>query len=333
MEIKPKIDIAVISLIVVTFIAVMKIGLLPALIAGMITFLMMRLAENFMSSYLKLGNKSRFIATLFTSLLIIGVLTLLSMYSISWLYKTVSNPETIVNETTIVLDKTIKDLPPNIANFFPQDIQKLKQSLVEFTHENVALLRDFSRGATHTLITMILGMIIGIMIAASDFQETKKPLLQSIREKSNNLVQSFSHVMVAQAGIAAFNAIMTSIFLFAVMPIFNVDFPFAKTIVILTFVIGLIPIIGNLIVNVMVLIIGLSVSTPVGISSLLYLMFIHKFEYFLNAKIIGARIEAKAFELLIAMLFMESIFGLIGLVAAPVLYCYIKNELKEFNLI
>ncbi len=333
MQLRQKIDIFVICTVLVSFIFVMKIGLLPALIAGMITFLMMRGAETFISNYLNLGNKSRFIATIFISLLIIGVLTLLSMYSISWLYKTVSNPETIVNETTAVLDKTIKDLPPNISEFFPQDIQKLKQNLIEFTHENIALLRDFSRGATHTLITMILGMIIGIMIAASDFLKTEKPLLLSIREKTNNLVMSFKHVMVAQAGIAGFNAVMTSIFLFVAMPLFGVDFPFAKTIVTLTFVIGLIPIIGNIIVNVIVLVIGLSVSPYVGLSALGYLIFIHKFEYFLNAKIIGSRIEAKAFELLIAMLLMESVFGVIGLIAAPILYCYIKQELKQYELI
>ncbi len=333
MNTRQKIDVFVISTIVLSFIFIMKIGLLPALISGMITFLMMRVAENFISNYLRLGNKSRMIATLLISLLIITLLTLLSMYSISWLYKTVSNPDAIATETTLVLDKTIKDLPKNISDLFPQDIQKLKQSLIEFTHENIALLRDFSRGATHTLITMILGMIIGIMIAASNSVDTSKDFVLSIREKVENLVNSFKHVMFAQAGIAAFNAVMTALFLFVAMPLFGIHFPFAKTIVILTFVIGLIPIIGNLIVNVIVLIVGLSVSAYVGISALLYLIFIHKFEYFLNAKIIGSRIQAQAFELLIAMLVMESIFGIIGLIAAPILYCYIKNELKNYDII
>lgn len=333
MNARLKVDIGVIGFIVVGFVLIMKLGLLPAMFAGMITFMMMRFSEGFMSSYMRLGNKSRIVATLFISLLIIGILTLVSMYSFSWLYKTLSHPDLLVNETTMVLDKTLKDLPPNIAEMFPQDIHKLKSSIVDFIQENLTVLRDFSKGATHTLVTMILGMIIGIMIAAGDYMNTDKILLLSLREKFTNLVEAFKHVMVAQAGIAAFNAIMTSLFLLIAMPLFDVHFPFAKTIIVLTFVIGLIPIIGNLIVNVIVLLVGLSVSPYVGISSLVYLIFIHKFEYFLNAKIIGSRIEAKAFELLIAMLLMESVFGIIGLVAAPILYCYIKKEMKHYDVI
>lgn len=333
MNARLKVDIGVIGFIVVGFVLIMKLGLLPAMFAGMITFMMMRFSEGFMSSYMRLGNKSRIVATLFISLLIIGILTLVSMYSFSWLYKTLSHPDLLVNETTMVLDKTLKDLPPNISEMFPQDIHKLKSSIVDFIQENLTVLRDFSKGATHTLVTMILGMIIGIMIAAGDYMKTDKILLLSLREKFTNLVEAFKHVMVAQAGIAAFNAIMTSLFLLIAMPLFDVQFPFAKTIIVLTFVIGLIPIIGNLIVNVIVLLVGLSVSPYVGISSLVYLIFIHKFEYFLNAKIIGSRIEAKAFELLIAMLLMESVFGIIGLVAAPILYCYIKKEMKHYDVI
>jgi predicted PurR-regulated permease PerM len=47
----------------------------------------------------------------------------------------------------------------------------------------------------------------------------------------------------------------------------------------------------------------------------------------LNAKIIGAQINAKAWELLTAMLIMEALFGIPGVIAAPVFYAYLKTEL------
>lgn len=65
----------------------------------------------------------------------------------------------------------------------------------------------------------------------------------------------------------------------------------------------------------------------------MFLVLVHKFEYFLNARIIGSHIEARAWELLIAMLVMEAIFGLAGLVAAPILYAYVKQELKDLGLV
>lgn len=328
-----KIDIGVIGFIFLGFIFVLNVGLLPAMIAGFITYLMMRYCEHAMSNYLNLGKYSKFLATVSISFFIIAILTLFSMYFFNWIGRTLNNPDALINETALILDNTLKDLSPNIAGMLPQDIHNFKADGLEFIQSNLIVLRDFSKGATHTLITMILGMIIGIMIAAGDYSETNKPLVIAFRKRMLNLVESFKHVMVAQAGIAAFNSIMTAIFLLIVMPIFGVDFPFSKTIIFLTFFIGLIPIIGNIIVNAIVLIVGLSVSVSVGISALCYLIFIHKFEYFLNAKIIGGRIEAKAFELLIAMLLMESIYGIIGLIAAPILYAYIKKELKQYNLV
>jgi predicted PurR-regulated permease PerM len=51
---------------------------------------------------------------------------------------------------------------------------------------------------------------------------------------------------------------------------------------------------------------------------LAFFIVIHKLEYFLSARAVGTPIRARAWELLIAMLIMETLFGIAGLVAAPV---------------
>jgi predicted PurR-regulated permease PerM len=71
----------------------------------------------------------------------------------------------------------------------------------------------------------------------------------------------------------------------------------------------------------------------VALASLVFLIVIHKLEYFLNAKIVGNRINARAWELLLAMLLMEAAFGLPGVVAAPVYYAYLKDELRARGLV
>ena len=83
----------------------------------------------------------------------------------------------------------------------------------------------------------------------------------------------------------------------------------------------------------MIVVVSLSHSVGVAIGSLLYLVIIHKLEYFLNARIIGGQIRAFAWELLIAMIIMESIFGLVGVIAAPIYYAYLKAELRERDLV
>ena len=47
----------------------------------------------------------------------------------------------------------------------------------------------------------------------------------------------------------------------------------------------------------------------------------------------GGKINAKAWEVLLAMLVFESIFGFGGLIAAPVFYAYFKRELRDAGLI
>ena len=48
---------------------------------------------------------------------------------------------------------------------------------------------------------------------------------------------------------------------------------------------------------------------------------------------IGTKIQAHAWELLLAMLVMDAAFGLPGLVAAPIYYAYIKDELVSHRLV
>jgi predicted PurR-regulated permease PerM len=117
------------------------------------------------------------------------------------------------------------------------------------------------------------------------------------------------------------------------MPAFGIRLPFSKTLVVLTFVFGLLPVVGNLISNAMVFISALSISLPTALIALLYLMLIHKLEYFLNAQIVGTRIKAHAWEILLAMLVFEAAFGLSGVIAAPIYYAYLKSELKQAALI
>jgi predicted PurR-regulated permease PerM len=60
---------------------------------------------------------------------------------------------------------------------------------------------------------------------------------------------------------------------------------------------------------------------------------IHKLEYFLNARIIGSRIGSRAWELLAAMLAMEAAFGIAGVIAAPIYYAFVKDEMARQGLI
>jgi predicted PurR-regulated permease PerM len=148
-----------------------------------------------------------------------------------------------------------------------------------------------------------------------------------------NLAEAFQSIVFAQVRISALNTVFTALYLAVLLPLLGASLPLTKTLISLTFVAGLIPVIGNLISNAAIVVVSLSQSLGVAIGSLIFLVVIHKLEYFLNAKIIGSRIHAAAWELLTAILVMESIFGLAGIIAAPIYYAYLKDELTEQGLV
>ena len=148
-----------------------------------------------------------------------------------------------------------------------------------------------------------------------------------------NLGTAFRRVVFAQVRISLINTSFTAIYLVLVLPAFGVHLPFTKTMIAVTFVAGLLPVVGNLVSNTVIVIVSLSSSVAVAIASLAFLIVIHKLEYFLNARIVGGQIHAKAWELLLAMLVMEAAFGIAGLVAAPIYYAYLKDELTARGVI
>jgi predicted PurR-regulated permease PerM len=133
--------------------------------------------------------------------------------------------------------------------------------------------------------------------------------------------------------ISAVNTLLTALYLGVLLPILGVSLPAVKTLIVLTFLAGLLPVVGNLISNTVIVIVSLAHSPGVALGSLVFLIVVHKLEYFLNARIVGTQIKAKAWELLLAMLVMESAFGMAGLIAAPIYYAYLKDELASRGLI
>ena len=158
-------------------------------------------------------------------------------------------------------------------------------------------------------------------------------MADALADRVNLLSKAFRNIVFSQIRISALNTFLTSIYLVAVLPSLGIDLPFIRTMIALTFVAGLLPVVGNLISNTVIVVVSLSISFLAALGSLAFLIVIHKLEYFANAKIIGSRINARAWELLLAMVFMEAWFGMPGLVAAPIYYAYLKAELTMRGLI
>lgn len=234
-----------------------------------------------------------------------------------------------------LIELSRNQIPEWLAEYLPESAEALQQTLTAWMREHAGQAKHIGEQTGRTIAHVIIGMVIGAMAALYDTTRIHhfKPLAAALHKRVVNLHQAFKQIVFAQVQISAINAILTGIFLMIILPIAGIHLPFIKTLILLTFVAGLLPVIGNLISNTAIVVISLSHSISTAGLSLIFLVTVHKLEYFLNAKIVGTKINARAWELLSAMLLMESLFGVAGVIAAPVFYAYVKSELTQAELV
>jgi predicted PurR-regulated permease PerM len=308
-------------------------GLLAALFSGLLVYALVHLLAPVLGRQIS-DQRQRMIAVALLSGLIVTVLAGGVWAIIDYF----SDPEQIaqlLQKTADIIQASRAQLPEWVRGHLPTNVDALRDMMTRWMRDHAVEARSMGEQVGRVVAHILIGMVVGAMAALYDTTEPKnyKPLAAALHARVVSLAKAFEQIVFAQVRIAAINAAFTALFLFVALPLAGVRLPLSKTMVAITFVAGLLPVIGNLISNTVLVVVGLSHSLNVAIASLVFLVTIHKLEYFLNAKIIGTHIDARAWELLAAMLVMEAVFGVPGVIAAPVLYAYLKRELDEAGLV
>ena len=309
--------------------------LLPALIAGLVVFTLVNFLTPLLKNRMIWGDGPRLLAVSIIAAAIIGLIILLGTLAIGFLRETNDRLPALIIRMAEIIEHSREQIPVWLLEYVPSDAEQLRATIVEWLRSNASLFQvagvDLGRSVVHILIGMVIGALLSLEEATST--HSGKPLTREIAQRGLRLSTAFRQVVFAQIWISGINATLTGLYLVVILPLFDIHLPFVKTMIALTFLVGLIPIFGNLVSNTVIFVVSLSHSLIVAVAALLYLIVIHKLEYFLNARIIGSQIRAKAWELLLAMLFLESAFGITGLIAAPIYYAYMKSELRDKGLI
>jgi predicted PurR-regulated permease PerM len=233
------------------------------------------------------------------------------------------------------LDNLKRTLPPDLAASLPDTVEELREQLAGVLREHGRNISSVGMSGVKIFAHVLLGMVVGGMAVLHRFDGGVRlpPLSAGLHARLVALANAFEKVVFAQVKISALNTGLTALYLMVILPLCGVRLPMVTLLVLLTFVAGLLPVAGNLISNSTIVLISLGLSPGVGAASLGFLVLIHKLEYFTNARIVGGEVKASAWELLCAMLVLEAVFGLSGLVAAPVVYAWLKAELKVAKLV
>ncbi|MFP5409721.1 MAG: AI-2E family transporter [Gammaproteobacteria bacterium] len=328
-------EIAAWALMAAGLVLVLRLHLLPALLAGLLVVQLVHL----LAPRIVLGKLShtwsKVLVVSFITLAVLGALGGLTAGAIVYL-RTEGGVTGLLTKMAEVIENSRELLPLWAAAWLPQgDESVIRAGLVEWLRNHAQDLRRLGGDAGRVLLLLLVGLVIGGFVALREAapHHSLAPLAQALADRVRRLGEAFRRVVFSQVRISALNAFLTWLYLGVVLPALGIELPFVKTMVLVTFVVGLLPVLGNLISNTVIVIISLSHSLEVAAASLAFLVVIHKLEYFVNARIIGGQIQARAWELLVVMLAMESAFGVAGVIAAPVFYAYVKKELSDRKLI
>ncbi len=309
-------------------------GLLGALFAGLLMYCLIHLMAPIVARKCS-DSRARMIVAGVIGLIVIAAFSC-AVWGLTILVKTdATSMAHMFQKMADIIDASRGKFPAWLSAYLPVDADSVRNMATGWLREHAADAQAMGAAAGKTLTRIVIGLIIGIMVALHDSvtQHYRRPFAAALVERARHLAAAFQSIVFAQVWISGINTILSAIFILVILPMAGVHLPFAKTLVLITFMAGLLPVIGNLISNTMLVVVALSHSLETALACLAFMVVLHKLEYFLNARIIGSKIDARSWELLIAMLVGESLFGMTGVIAAPVFYAYVKKELTARALI
>jgi predicted PurR-regulated permease PerM len=328
-------DIAAWLLAALAFGLVIELHLLSGLLAGLLVFKLVDVLTPWLRLRAFGRDGPRVLAVTLIASAVIAALIGIGIGIVAFVRNSGESVPLLMEKMAQVIQDARAILPEGLRTYLPDDIESIRRTIAEWLRSNAGALQLAGRGVGRSLVHVLMGMIIGALLSMQKaaHPSERRPLTEQIARHAARLGTAFQRVVFAQFWISLINTFFTWLYLDVVLRLFGIDLPLVKILVALTFIVGLLPIIGNLISNTAIVVVCLSQGFPVAVASLIFLVVIHKLEYFLNARIIGSHINARAWELLIAMLVMEAAFGITGLIAAPILYAYFKEALREKGLV
>jgi predicted PurR-regulated permease PerM len=211
------------------------------------------------------------------------------------------------------------------------DYEGLREAALEQAQEGFAVIGRYATAASFQFVLVVAGLVVALGVFfgtgwTTDRNELNQPenaylsMTRELTARFKSFYVSFAKVIGAQILISAINTGLTAVFL-----LMN-GYPYSGLLSTFVFLCGLIPIVGNIISNSLIVGVGFTITAKTGIYAFVFLVVIHKLEYFLNSRIIGHRIKCPMWLTLVGLILGEKLMGVPGMVLAPVALHFIKAE-------
>ncbi|MBI5240354.1 MAG: AI-2E family transporter [Elusimicrobia bacterium] len=316
----PRARLAAYLLFAAIAVAAVALGTGPLLLAGLFSYMILDLTDRWLAPRLPEG-MSRWLA--------LGIF-LVTAAGLSWLFglfikQTLARTPEILNSVLPQVETLAKRLGVELPF---EDMRGMREAVAAFLMDNVRIVTTVSGRMSKVVLLVLAGIVIAVLrfmagaepCAASDPYEE---LCREFNARARLYMSGFEKILGAQVIIALINTVLTLIFLSAV------GMPYIPFLALATFVFGILPIIGNLISNTIIVGTALTISPHLALMTLTFLVVIHKGEYFLNSRIVGGSLRTPMWQTLIAIVLGELIMGVAGVILAPTVLYYVREEIRS----
>ncbi len=209
-----------------------------------------------------------------------------------------------------------------------ENMNELRRAIIDGLKENTSGITQVGGILTKRFFHLLVGIFVAVLCFMSESRRDYRANLydavaKEFNERVRLFMQSFERVLGAQVVISGINTFFTALFLW------GLNFPHVTYLVPATFILGILPVVGNLLSNAIIVGTALTISPRDAVFALLFLVTIHKGEYFLNSKIVGGSIQAPMWQTLLGILIGDAIMGIPGIILAPALLHYVREEMRE----
>lgn len=214
------------------------------------------------------------------------------------------------------------------------DTETLVSSFSHYGTDAVHVLNALGHLVAYALIGLILAVVFLLeREAILRWRDSLPPasLLGTLARWFDHVAEAISVTVQLQLIVAAFNTLLT-------LPVlFVLGIPDKPLLMMLIFVSGLVPVIGNVVSGAVLSVMAWLTSGPVGVAVFLVLTFLlHKVEaYYLNPRLTARHVKLPGFVLILSLIAWEHVLGFAGLfVSFPFLFIAgkIRAELAREEL-
>lgn len=296
-----------------------RLSLGPVILAGLFSYMILH------ATHAALTPAIRKLYARWLSVLIFTIIAVL----IVWMFVT------FIKQTLATLPKIAIAVTPKVVELnqrlrlnLPLDnMNEIRKLALLQVRDNIPAITRTGGLLTKGVFHILVGMFIAVLVFMRGPTEESRPnLYDALRQELNKrlkvFIRSFERVFGAQVIISAINTALTAVFLI------SMDIPYIAFLVPATFIFGILPIIGNIISNTLIVGTALTISPQHAATALIFLVVIHKVEYFLNSRIVGSSINVPMWLTLLGILVGEMVMGVPGIILAPTLIHYTREELQ-----